>query len=96
MDTVLDIAFPSGHASTSFAGATVLALALPRLAVAFYALAALVSLSRVYVGVHYPLDIVAGALLGLAVGLAVWYVVVRRRRRPDQEPLPDADDAPRS
>jgi undecaprenyl-diphosphatase len=95
METQLDVAFPSGHASTSFAGATVLALALPRLAIPLYALAALISLSRVYVGVHYPLDIVAGALLGTAVGAGVWYAVVRRRRRPDQEPAPDPQRASR-
>jgi undecaprenyl-diphosphatase len=95
MDTHLDVAFPSGHASTSFAGATVLALSLPRLAVPLYALATLVALSRVYVGVHYPGDIVGGALLGATVGAAVWIAVVSRRRRPDQEPLPDSEHVPR-
>ena len=63
--------FPSGHAATSFAGATILALAFPRLAVPLYVLATAVAFSRVYVGVHYPLDIVAGAALGVAVALAV-------------------------
>ena len=63
--------FPSGHAATSFAGATILALAFPRLAVPLYVLAAAVAFSRVYVGVHYPLDIVAGAALGIVVALAV-------------------------
>ncbi len=63
--------FPSGHAATSFAGATILALAFPRLAVPLYVLAAAVAFSRVYVGVHYPLDIVAGAALGVVVALAV-------------------------
>jgi membrane-associated phospholipid phosphatase len=91
MDTHFDLGFPSGHAATSFAGATVLALALPRLAVPLYALATLIALSRVYVGVHYPGDILAGALLGAAVGAAVWALVVRRRRRPDQEPLPEGE-----
>jgi membrane-associated phospholipid phosphatase len=63
--------FPSGHATVAFACATALTLAVPRLAVAFYALAALIAFSRVYVGVHYPGDILAGALLGLAVALVV-------------------------
>jgi len=63
--------FPSGHATTSFACATVLALALPRLAVPLVLLAAAVAWSRVYVGVHYPLDVAAGAALGIAIGACV-------------------------
>ena len=61
---------PSGHATVAFACATVLALQVPRLAAPLYALAALIAFSRVYVGVHYPADILAGAVLGLAVGVA--------------------------
>jgi undecaprenyl-diphosphatase len=63
--------FPSGHAATSFACATVIAAFEPRLRVAVYVLAALIALSRAYVGVHYPLDVIAGAAWGVAVGLAV-------------------------
>jgi undecaprenyl-diphosphatase len=63
--------FPSGHAATSFACATVLALALPRLRIPLYVLAAAVAWSRVYVGVHYPLDVLAGAAIGIVVGLGV-------------------------
>jgi undecaprenyl-diphosphatase len=69
MTTQLDLSFPSGHAATSFAGATLLALAVPRLTVPFLALAAAIAWSRVYVGVHYPFDIAAGALLGAGVAL---------------------------
>jgi undecaprenyl-diphosphatase len=61
--------FPSGHAATSFACATVIGAAAPRLRAPLYVLAALVAWSRVYVGVHYPLDVVAGAAYGLALGL---------------------------
>lgn len=64
--------FPSGHSTTAFAGATVLALAWPRAAVPLYLLAAAVAYSRVYLGVHYPADAVAGALLGLALGALAW------------------------
>jgi undecaprenyl-diphosphatase len=60
--------FPSGHATVGFACATVLALAVPRLATPLFALAVLIAVSRVYVGVHYPLDILAGAALGTVVG----------------------------
>jgi undecaprenyl-diphosphatase len=63
--------FPSGHATVSFACATVLALAVPRLKYPLFALAALVAWSRVYVGVHYPLDVLAGAVLGVALAIAL-------------------------
>jgi undecaprenyl-diphosphatase len=63
--------FPSGHAATSFAAATVIAAAAPRLRVPLYVLAALIAWSRVYVGVHYPLDVLAGAVWGVAVGLVL-------------------------
>jgi undecaprenyl-diphosphatase len=78
--TSLDLSFPSGHAATSFAGATLLAWYAPRLTVPLYALAALVAWSRVYVGVHYPLDIVAGALLGFVVATAFRWLEVHRPR----------------
>lgn len=62
--------FPSGHATTSFACATVLGAFAPRLRVPLLVLAAAVAWSRAYVGVHYPLDVIAGALLGAAIGVA--------------------------
>jgi undecaprenyl-diphosphatase len=70
--------FPSGHAALSFASATVLAFGMPRLKAVWLALAALIAFSRVYIGVHYPLDVACGALLGVAVGVLVsggraWY-----------------------
>jgi len=63
--------FPSGHATTSFACAVVLAGALPRFRIPLLVLAAAVAWSRVYVGVHYPLDVLAGAALGAAIGYGV-------------------------
>jgi undecaprenyl-diphosphatase len=75
-----DPALPSGHASTSFACAAVLAWATPLAAVPLFALASLVAFSRVYVGAHYPLDAVAGAALGLAVATALRLLVTGRRR----------------
>ncbi|HXH87742.1 MAG TPA: phosphatase PAP2 family protein [Gaiellaceae bacterium] len=65
--------FPSGHATVAFACATALALAVPRLRWPLFTLAALIAFSRVYVGVHYPLDVLAGAVLGVALGFAVRY-----------------------
>ena len=63
--------FPSGHTSTSFACAAVLSFFVPRAAPAFYVLALAIGFSRIYVGVHWPLDVLGGIALGTAVGVAV-------------------------
>ena len=55
---------PSGHAATAFAAAAAVGSFHPRLRVPLYALAAVVALSRVYLGVHFWFDIAAGAALG--------------------------------
>jgi len=62
--------FPSGHATTAFAAAVVLAFWYPRQAGVFVGVAVLVGLSRIVLGVHFPSDVLAGALLGSAVALA--------------------------
>ena len=62
--------FPSGHAASSFACAVVLASYAPRWRVPLYLLAALIAFSRSYVGVHYPLDVLAGAFWGVLLGKA--------------------------
>jgi undecaprenyl-diphosphatase len=73
--------FPSGHSATSFACATVLGALVPRLRLPALVLAAAVAYSRLYVGVHYPLDVLAGALLGIATALLL-LAASRRRSRP--------------
>jgi membrane-associated phospholipid phosphatase len=63
--------FPSGHAMTAFAIAGVVAVLAPRLRWPVLALAALIGFSRVYLGVHFWLDVLVGSALGLAIGFAV-------------------------
>jgi undecaprenyl-diphosphatase len=63
--TQMHLSYPSAHASTSFAGARSLSRAWP--AAPLYATATAMALSRPYIGVHYPSDVVAGAVLGTAV-----------------------------
>jgi len=78
--------FPSGHATTSFACAATLAPFVSRHAVpVLYVLAAAIAYSRVYVGVHYPLDVLGGAALGLLFATALRRLpAVLRRSRPAQ------------
>lgn len=66
-----DQSFPSGHAAIAFACATVLTSVRPRLGPWLFLLAAAIAWSRIYVGVHYPLDVLGGAVLGLLVGAVV-------------------------
>ena len=73
--------FPSGHAATSVAGAVTMALLVRRALPALVLLGLAIGYSRVYVGAHYPLDVLGGAALGGAVGLA-FALGIRRRVLP--------------
>lgn len=66
ISTPTSLSFPSAHASSSFGAARAYSALLP--AVPLYGAATAMALSRVYLGVHYPSDIAAGALLGTLVG----------------------------
>jgi undecaprenyl-diphosphatase len=70
--------FPSGHTATAFAFATGVGRVLPQAAVPLHAVAALVGYSRVHTGVHYPGDVVAGAVSGTIVAQLVTHAIDRK------------------
>lgn len=63
--------FPSGHTFTVFSTASLFAWLYPRTSLPLFALAALTGLSRIYVGAHFPLDVLGGMLVGLLSTLIV-------------------------
>lgn len=74
-------AFPSGHAAAAFSTAIILGLYDRRARVWLITLmgASLISLSRVYLGHHYPSDLLGGAVLGATIGAASYGLIVARR-----------------
>jgi len=62
------LGFPSNHAGNAAAAAAVLSVAYPAAGIVFWSLAVLVAYSRVYVGMHYPLDVLAGLAVGAMIG----------------------------
>lgn len=83
---VLGDSFPSGHAATSFAGAALLSRYLPGRWPVLFVLAVAIGFSRVYVGVHYPSDVVGGAILGMLVATALPRLAAALRRSPPEPP----------
>ena len=82
--------FPSGHTNAAFAFGVALFLTLPQkwAKAAALAVAALMGLSRLYVGVHFPTDVLAGAVIGSCCGLVahalVSWVISRFETRSDK------------
>ena len=66
-----DFSFPSGHTAASFAFATVILLTMPKkFSIPTLILAFLIALSRIYLGVHYPTDILGGIVIGVLCGIS--------------------------
>ncbi len=78
------LSFPSGHAASGFAFAEAVGEVAPAIAMPLRLLAALVAYSRVHTGVHYPGDVIAGALIGSSIGEAVGLAArrIQDRQRP--------------
>ena len=70
----LSYSFPSGHTTSSFAVAGVLAKYLKKYAIGLLGLASLIAFSRLYLYVHYPTDVVAGIILGLICSKLIIYM----------------------
>lgn len=69
--------FPSGHTNASFASAADLTLVFGKKGAWSYILAAAIALSRLYVGVHYPTDILGGIIVGTLAAFAAYYLLKR-------------------
>jgi undecaprenyl-diphosphatase len=76
---------PSNHAANIFSLAVVLSYFYNRMKIPLFVLASLIALSRVYVGVHYPSDVIVGGLLGYAIGwftITLWVILkIRELKR---------------
>lgn len=73
--------FPSGHATNIAAQAALFAFHYRPLAIPLFLVAAAVGYSRVYVGVHYPADVVGGVIVGLSCGALFVYLVSKLEQR---------------
>jgi undecaprenyl-diphosphatase len=89
IDVPADYSFPSGHAAGSFAFAFFVWALSRRAGVPVVVLAILIAASRVVLGVHYPSDVTAGAVLGAALGLAA-AVLHRRQAKHVTEATPQS------
>ncbi|NLG16865.1 MAG: phosphatase PAP2 family protein [Fibrobacter sp.] len=89
--------FPSSHSMNIFAQATLLSLFYPRKSIWFFIFASIIGFSRIYVGVHYPGDVIFGALFGIIIACGVFYsfrfvLLLKGRRRsglPEENSLPE-------
>jgi len=70
--------FPSGHSERAFSGAVILSNYYKKYSLLFYILAVLVAFSRIYIGVHYPLDVVIGSVNGIIFSMLVLSIPIKK------------------
>lgn len=75
-----DFSFPSGHASSSFVSATIILFWNKRWGIAAMILASLIAISRIYLYVHYPSDVLAGILLGIATAFLSVQIILKFKK----------------
>lgn len=82
-----EFSFPSGHTSSSFAAAGAIYACQPKkIGIPAMVLAVLIGFSRLYVGVHYPTDVLAGAVLGIMLGYGAKYLAEAFIFAPSKDP----------
>lgn len=69
-----DFSFPSAHTYFAFTAVTVIFMRYHKIGICCYILAILMGLSRMYLYVHYPTDVIGGAILGIALGIAGYFI----------------------
>lgn len=80
-----DSSFPSGHTMSAFAAAAVIMYTNRKWGIAAYILAVLIAFSRLYLYVHFPTDVMAGAVIGTAIGISLCLVYKKRTAVGDKK-----------
>lgn len=81
-----DASFPSGHSGCSFAAAVVFFLMLPkRFGIPSVILAAIIAFSRLYIGIHYPTDVLVGTLDGILLGIGAVFFMRNRHMKVSED-----------
>lgn len=89
--------FPSNHSMNVFSAATVISWFYNKYSLYFFGFAALIGFSRIYVGVHYPIDVTGGAVLGIILGCGVYWsyigisTTIKKKAIDSDETEPEAD-----
>lgn len=89
--TVGGFSFPSAHSTMAFMAAFILTKCFGR-GVIFYGLALVVAVSRMYLGVHYPSDVLAGGILGTLIGYSLVHIAERVMKSEEPEEVINAGD----